>query len=73
LYNARKLSHTSKDYAISLIELLKRDDAIEDLELPQFELSESQKAAIDKEIYLIANNPNYLQNWEDIKQRFKES
>jgi hypothetical protein len=62
-----------KDDAISLKELLTRDDAIEDLELQQFELSESQKAAIDKEIYLIANNPDYLQNWEDIKQRFKES
>jgi hypothetical protein len=61
-----------KDYAISLIELLRKDDAIEDLELQQFELSENQKAAIDKEIDLIANNPDYLQNWEDIKQRFKK-
>lgn len=61
-----------KDYAISLIELLRKDDAIEDLELHQFELSENQKAAIDKEIDLIANNPDYLQNWEDIKLRFKK-
>ncbi len=62
-----------KDYAISLIELLRKDDAIEDLELQQFELSEDQKAAIDKELALIANNPSYLQNWEEVKQRFKKS
>jgi len=62
-----------KDYAVSLIELLKKDGAIEDLELQQFELSESQKAAIDNELNLIANNPDYLQNWEVVKQRFKKS
>jgi hypothetical protein len=62
----------TKDYAVSLIELLKKDGAIEDLELQQFELSESQKAAIDKELDLIVNNPNYLQNWEEVKQRFKK-
>jgi len=61
-----------KEYAISLLELLKKDGAIEDLELQQFELSEGQKTAIDKEIDLIANNPDYLQNWDDIKQRFKK-
>ena len=62
----------TKDYAVSLIELLKKDGAIEDLELQQFELSESQKAAIDKELDLIANNPDYLQNWEEVRQRFKK-
>ena len=62
----------TKDYAVSLIELLKKDGAIEDLELQQFELSESQKAAIDKELDLIVNNPNYLQNWEEVRQRFKK-
>lgn len=62
-----------KDYAVSLIELLKKDGAIEDLELQQFELAESQKAAIDNELNLIANNPDYLQNWEVVKQRFKKS
>lgn len=62
-----------KDYAVSLIELLKKDGAIEDLELQQFSLSETQKAAIDYELDLITNNPNYLQSWEDVKQRFKKS
>lgn len=55
------------------MKLLKKDGAIEDLELQQSELSESQKAAIDNELNLIANNPLYLQNWEEVKQRFKKS
>ena len=63
----------TKDYAVSLIELLKKDGAIEDLELQQFELSETQKTAIDNELNSIANNPDYLQNWEEVKQRFKKS
>ncbi len=62
----------TKDYAVSLIELLKKDGAIEDLELQQFELSESQKTTIDSELDLIANNPDYLQNWEEVRQRFKK-
>jgi len=37
-----------KDYAVALLELLRKDDAIEDLELKQFELSVEQKAAVDK-------------------------
>ncbi len=48
-----------KDYVVSLIELLKKDGAIEDFELHRFELSESRKAAIDNELDLIANNPNH--------------
>ncbi|MEJ7680695.1 MAG: hypothetical protein WKG06_23150 [Segetibacter sp.] len=63
----------TKDYAVALIELLKKDGAIEDLELQQFELSESQKTAIDNELDLIANNPDYLKNWEEVKQSFKKS
>ncbi len=62
-----------KDYAVALLELLRKDDAIEDLELKQFELSDSQKVAVDKEIKLISENPGYLQKWDDIKQRFKIS
>jgi hypothetical protein len=53
--------------------LLKKGGAIEDLELQQFELSENQKAAIDTELDLIANNHSYLQKWEEVKQRFKNS
>ena len=63
---------TKKDYATSLIELLRKDDAIEDLELKGFELTERQKEAIEKELELINNNPGYLQKWDDVKQRYKK-
>jgi hypothetical protein len=62
-----------KEYAVSLIELLKKDDAIEDLELKHIELSDDQKEAIDIELALIDSNPNYLIKWDDVKQRFKKS
>lgn len=62
----------TKDYAVSLLELLKKEGAIEDLELKQFDLSESQQAAIDAELNTIASDTNHLQNWEDVKQRFKK-
>ena len=62
----------NKDYAVSILELLKKDGAIEDLELQQFELSENQQAAIDKELEAMANNPDYLKKWDDVKQRFKK-
>lgn len=62
-----------KEYAVSLLELLKKDDAIEDLELKHIELSDDQKEAIDIELALIDSNPNYLIKWDDVKQRFKKS
>ena len=62
----------TKDYAVSLIELLKKDGAVEYLDAVPFELSDSQKAAIDKELALIDANPGYLQNWEELCHRFKK-
>ena len=61
----------SKDYAIPLLELLRKDGAIEDLELKQFELSESQKLAIDKELGLIDSDPSYLKKWDEVKKQFR--
>ena len=60
-----------KEYAAKLLELLRSDDAIEDLELKQFELSENQKAALDKELERIAKDPDYLQDWDLVKSRYK--
>ncbi len=40
--------------------MLKKDGAIEDVELQQFELPENEKAAIDTELDLRASNPSYL-------------
>lgn len=61
-----------KDYVVALIELLRKDDAIEDISLEEYELSEEQKQAVDKELELIVANPNYLQKWDDVKERFKK-
>ena len=61
------------EYAVSLLELLKRDNAIEDLELHHYELSDGQKEAVDIELVRIDNDPNYLKKWEDRKQCFKKS
>ena len=42
--------------------IAKKGGAIEDMELQQFQLSESQKVAVEKELVLLAGNPHYLQN-----------
>ncbi len=60
------------DDAVSLIELLKKEGAVVDLDLEPFELSESQKTAIDKELALIDAIPSYLQSWDYVRQRFKK-
>ena len=61
-----------EDYAATLIELLKKEGAVEDLELKEYELSESQKSEIDKELYLMENDPQYLLKWDEVKHRFKK-
>jgi hypothetical protein len=61
----------NKDYAISLLELLKKDNAIEDLQQQDWELSDWHKKAVDKELDLIANNPDYLQKWSSVNSQFK--
>jgi hypothetical protein len=61
-----------KDYVILLLEVLKKEGAIEDLELQRWELSEAQKIALDKELDLIEGTPDYLQKWDDVKHRFKK-
>jgi hypothetical protein len=60
-----------KDFVIPLLEVLKKEGAIEELELKQWELSEAQKLALDKELDLIAGNADYLQKWDDVKYKFK--
>jgi len=60
------------DDAVSLIELLKKEGAVADLYPEPFELSESQKAAIDKGLALIDANPGYLQSWDDVGQLLKK-
>lgn len=37
------------------------------------ELTPGQKLALDKELEVVKNNPDYLLKWNDIKSRFKKS
>ena len=60
-----------KEYAAALIENLIKVDAIEIVE-ESVELTSAQKAALDKELQAIKDNPDYLQKWDDIKHRFKK-
>jgi hypothetical protein len=61
-----------KQYAAALIEDLIKVDAIESVEEDTIELTPSQKAALDKELQAIKDNPNYLLKWEEIKHGYKK-
>ncbi len=61
-----------KDYAAALIEDLIKVDAVEKVEEDMIELTPAQKAALDRELEAIRNNPEYLQKWQDIKHRYKK-
>lgn len=60
-----------KEYAAALIEDLIKVDAIETVEGESIELMSAQKAALDKELQAIRDNPDYLQKWDDIKYHFR--
>ncbi|MBD0278439.1 MAG: hypothetical protein ICV81_10825 [Flavisolibacter sp.] len=60
-----------KEYAAALIEDLIKVDAIETVEGESIELMSVQKAALDKELQAIKDNPDYLQKWDDIKYHFR--
>jgi len=62
-----------KDYAAALIEDLIKVNAVEAVDDDEtLELTTQQKEALDKELFAIDNNPNYLQKWDDIRHRFKK-
>jgi hypothetical protein len=62
-----------KQYAAALIEDLIKVNAVETISDEEtIELTEQQKAALDKELANIATNPGYLHKWNDIKHRFKK-
>lgn len=61
-----------KEYAAALIEDLIKVDAVESVEEDTIELTPAQKAALDKELQAIKDNPNYLLKWDDIKHRYKK-
>ncbi|WP_207510427.1 addiction module protein [Longitalea luteola] len=62
-----------KQYAAALIEDLIKVNAVESISDDEtVELTEQQKAALDKELANIASNPDYLLKWNDVKHRFKK-
>jgi predicted esterase YcpF (UPF0227 family) len=62
-----------KEYAAALIEDLIKVHAVEAVgEDEDIELTAQQKEALDKELAAIANNPAYLQKWDNVKHRFKK-
>lgn len=58
-----------KGYAAELIEDLIKADAVEAVEDDIVELTAAQKAALDKELVSIEQNPDYLLKWDDVKQK----
>jgi hypothetical protein len=60
-----------KDYAASLIEHLKKEDAIEIIEEDELEVPEWQKEAVRKTLQQVQQNPESLQAWDVVKQKYK--
>jgi hypothetical protein len=62
-----------KDYAASLIEHLKKENAIEIIEEDQHDIPEWQKEAVRKTLEQVQQNPALLQPWDVVKQKYKRS
>lgn len=59
-----------KDYAASLIEKLKADNAIELIEQNDPDIPEWQKEAVCKTLGQINENPGLLQPWDIVRQKY---
>ena len=62
-----------KEYAASLIEHLRKEDAIELIESDDADIPEWQKEAVRKTLQQIQENPSLLQPWETVKQKYMRS
>ena len=62
-----------KEYAASLIEHLRKEDAIELIDSDEADIPEWQKEAVRKTLQQIQENPSLLQPWETVKQKYKRS
>ena len=60
-----------KDYAASLIEHLKKEDAIEIIEEQLDDIPEWQKEAVRKTLAHVQAHPEQLQPWDTVKQKYK--
>jgi hypothetical protein len=59
-----------KEYAASLIEHLRKEDAIELIDSDDVDIPEWQKEAVRKTLRQIQENPALLQPWEMVKQKY---
>jgi hypothetical protein len=62
-----------KEYAASLIEHLKNEDAIELIDISEPDIPEWQKTAVRKTLQQIQEDPSLLQPWETVKQKYMRS
>ena len=62
-----------KEYAAALIEQLKKEEAIEIIEEDVPDIPEWQKEAVRKTLARVQQNPQLLQPWDIIKQKYKRS
>ena len=60
-----------KEYAASLIEHLKKEEAIEIIEEQVPDIPEWQKEAVRKTLQQVQQNPSLLQPWDIVKQKYK--
>jgi hypothetical protein len=62
-----------KEYAASLIEHLRKEDAIELIDSDESDVPEWQKEAVRKTVQQIQNDPSVLQPWETVKKKYMRS
>ena len=60
-----------KAYAASLIEHLRKEEAVEIIEESTTEIPEWQKDAVRKTLLHAQQNPGSLQAWDIVKQKYK--
>jgi len=60
-----------KEYAASLMEHLKKENAIEIIEENVPDIPEWQKEAVRKTMQQVQQNPASLQPWDVVKQKYK--
>ncbi len=61
-----------KDYAASLMEHLKKEEAIEIIEEELAPIPEWQKEAVRKTLAEVQAHPEQLQPWDIVKQKYKQ-
>jgi hypothetical protein len=60
-----------KEYAASLIEHLRKENAIELIEQSDPEIPEWQKMATKEVLQQIKENPSLLQPWDTVKKKYQ--